>query len=235
MTNHNIILNRHGAYLTSFDLIKALAIICVFIDHLGWFGIFPSSLYEPARLVGRIAAPIFFFLIGYAGLHKIPKSWYFYGLWLSICTMFFVNNSPLNIMFSFIMCRYLFYILPTANFNKYNSNPYFNNIALIILWPILLASYPFTKGLFEYGTLGLLFAICGILQRQQHPFKNLWIIATIIAYVTISLYLFLSTNWVLSNLYLVITLSTIVTLSLMFLLTKFISVTKPTDTQISID
>ena len=53
-----------------YDRLKVLAVITMIIDHLGYY-IFPEDLY--LRLIGRIAFPIFLFLVGFYS-NRTPDS-----------------------------------------------------------------------------------------------------------------------------------------------------------------
>src|SRR5678815_2294516 len=53
----------------STDWLKTIAIILVLVDHFGYF-FMESDLWW--SVVGRMAAPTFFFLIGYARTHAVP-------------------------------------------------------------------------------------------------------------------------------------------------------------------
>ncbi|MGI9373700.1 MAG: TraX family protein, partial [Hyphomicrobiales bacterium] len=51
------------------DWLKSAAILFVAIDHYGYFFIENNEWWS---VVGRLAAPIFFFLLGYAETKRIP-------------------------------------------------------------------------------------------------------------------------------------------------------------------
>src|SRR5215207_3097947 len=66
--------------VTTVDLFKFAGVLSFLVDHYGLF-------FDPEdnwwRLVGRIAAPIFFFLVGFARNRTVPLSWVLLGLALT--------------------------------------------------------------------------------------------------------------------------------------------------------
>ncbi len=72
---------RRDALVTTTDVLKFVGVVALLVDHYGLF-------YRPDengwRLVGRAAAPIFFFLIGFARTRKVPWTWYAFGLVLTV-------------------------------------------------------------------------------------------------------------------------------------------------------
>src|SRR6516162_6758850 len=63
------------------DWLKAAAIILVSVDHFGYF-FMEDDLWWSA--LGRIAAPTFFFLVGYARTHTVPLHWIGLGVVLTL-------------------------------------------------------------------------------------------------------------------------------------------------------
>ncbi len=69
---------------------------------------------------------------------------------------------PLNALFTIILCRYY------ADFlRKKNQFAKWKLLNLIFIFITLIIWYPLTSYLFEYGTLALMFTICGVMQREQ--------------------------------------------------------------------
>src|SRR6185503_6836606 len=65
----------------STDWLKAVAIILVSIDHFGYF-FMEDDLWWAA--FGRLAAPTFFFLVGYAKTRTVPIHWIALGIVLTL-------------------------------------------------------------------------------------------------------------------------------------------------------
>jgi uncharacterized membrane protein len=87
------------------DWLKAAAIILVLIDHFGYFFMDDDLWWS---VLGRFAAPIFFFLVGYAKSRKIPLHWI--GLGVALTLLDSANAdwdwvAP-NILLSFVLIRF---------------------------------------------------------------------------------------------------------------------------------
>lgn len=144
------------ATVTTTDLLKCVAIVCMVLDHIGHF-LFPD---EPGwRVVGRLAAPVFFFLIGYGRIWAVPRSWLAFGLILTALDIASPQGSQhLNILIVFATLRILFAL----------AGPW-----LRLRWqhPWLLAglfalALPFAGEWIEYGMEGPLIALAGWLARE---------------------------------------------------------------------
>lgn len=61
--------------ITSYDVLKTLGVITFLLDHLGLY-FWPEA--EMLRVLGRLSAPIWFFLIGYAKTRDVPFAWVFW-------------------------------------------------------------------------------------------------------------------------------------------------------------
>lgn len=57
--------------LNLYDILKVLALVCMVIDHVGYF-LFPELIWM--RRVGRIAFPVFLFLVGYNHSYRRRRS-----------------------------------------------------------------------------------------------------------------------------------------------------------------
>ena len=78
-------LMRYGKAVDSHDLLKVVATFFMLIDHLGAY-ILPDDQF--LRVLGRVAAPLFFFLIGYAAHHQFKLTIFLCGVLLSALTFF---------------------------------------------------------------------------------------------------------------------------------------------------
>ena len=143
--------------LTSYDFLKAVAVMTMIIDHLGAY-FFPDQ--EGWRIVGRMSLPIWMFLIGYAQTRKVPEMFYWAaGILLISDVITGQSIFPLSIIVTIIITRYLIdYIMLFALSN-------FQNLFLATFALIILA-FP-SMFIFEYGTQAVLFAMFGYLVRHQ--------------------------------------------------------------------
>jgi len=140
------------------DWLKVAAIILVTIDHFGYFFVDNDRWWS---VFGRMAAPSFFFLMGYAQTRKIPVRWIFIGIFLTLLDS--SNNdwkwvAP-NILLSFVIVRLARPYVQTL-LEKYGW------IAFAVVAVALYASLPVAAKLFDYGAEGWLWALFGLSQRM---------------------------------------------------------------------
>ena len=168
---------RYGSEVNSHDLLKISAITTMVIDHIGRFFL-ANNVW--LRILGRMAAPQFFFLVGYSGSYRFKRSILLYGLALWVVN-YLVNPStvtlehilPINILISFTLIK--------ALLNKYDPLGVSSGALIILLAVLMFLSLP-TYLFIEYGTLGLCYAIGARLLRQRHQFCRLWMCITIIVH-----------------------------------------------------
>jgi hypothetical protein len=149
------------ANLTSYDLIKAAAVIIMVVDHMGFY-FFPDNDWW--RAVGRIGFPVWFFMVGHASGRDIPVKLWGGAVVLAVASAiislpFFALNALVTIIgIRLVIDKVMAFAgrSPTA-------------LAQICVLMVLLA-LP-TSMVTEYGTLGLLFAIFGYAVRHR---DTLW-------------------------------------------------------------
>lgn len=61
--------------ITAYDVLKTVGVITFLLDHMGLY-FWPDA--EMLRALGRLSAPIWFFLIGFARTRDVPFSWVFW-------------------------------------------------------------------------------------------------------------------------------------------------------------
>ena len=147
--------DRHPVDAT--DWLKTAAILLVCVDHIGLFFIENDVWW---RVAGRMAAPMFFFLIGYSRRTSAPWTWFAIGTGLTVLESWGEEWvwAPLNILVSFAVFRFC---RPAIQQFASGSGPLF---ALLLLG--LAASQPVTGTMFEYGATGWLWALLGLCQRE---------------------------------------------------------------------
>jgi len=140
------------------DWLKTVAIIAVAIGHFGHFFIRDDQWWS---VFGRLAAPIFFYLIGYARTRSIPLHWIWLGIILTVLESANADwnwVSP-NILLSFALLRAVRpYTL--AFLQRYGW------IALAILVCALIGLVPVTGKVLDYGAEGWLWALFGLQHRM---------------------------------------------------------------------
>lgn len=178
-------IKQYGGF-NSYDLLKVIAILTMFIDHLGFF-FYPDI--EIFRVIGRTSYPLFAFAIGYSKKYNFDITILFLAIlmllnnYISNSTNFHIETAfKTSILFAIIITRLsMEYLHP-----KLNSN---NIVAItFILWGMSFgASY-----IFQYGTLGIIMAICGYWARTQkhNLFYQFFLGVNLILYVLFEIMVF---------------------------------------------
>jgi peptidoglycan/LPS O-acetylase OafA/YrhL len=139
------------------DWLKTVAIILVSVDHFGhffmeddhWWGAF-----------GRLAAPTFFFLMGYAQTRTVPLHWIWLGVVLTLLNSWNAGWTWVapNILLSLALIRL--------------ARPYmqilvqrYGWVAFALLVCALVAVLPVAAKMVDYGSEGWLWALFGLCQR----------------------------------------------------------------------
>jgi acyl dehydratase len=141
----------------STDWLKTAAIMLVAIDHFGYFFLESESWWT---VIGRFAAPPFFFLLGYARTVRVPLTWVWLAILLTVLDS--ANNdwtwvAP-NIFLSFVLIRLARPRVQTLLVAH-------GWVTLAMFIAILLALAPVTGRMVDYGAAGWLWALAGICQR----------------------------------------------------------------------
>lgn len=160
----------YGTVPNSYDLFKAIALALMIVDHTGYY-LFPDNIW--LRVLGRIAFPIFLFLVGYSQSYRFDK-WLLVGAVLVFISQGIngVPMLPLNILFSILLWRML---LGWLEKRQHILND------ILMVWVAMVIFYLPTIFLIEYGTLGLMFALLGwyVRQRQMDAGMRLtWLFST---------------------------------------------------------
>lgn len=142
----------YGTYLTAHDVWKLLALMTMVIDHLGYY-FFDDQTW--LRVIGRIAFPIFLFLVGHASTRR-QDSAIWLGAAIVAASSFFCGYGllPFNILLTILATRALLMLAERTGVIR-------NELA--VLWFALLLFYPASTLLMEYGTMGMMFAVIGML------------------------------------------------------------------------
>ena len=140
------------------DWLKAVAIFLVAVGHTGYFFIEDAGWWS---VFGRMAAPVFFFLMGYARSRAIPLHWIWLGVILTLLDSW--NNdwtwvAP-NILFSMVLIRLA---RPYVKIFLQNHDW----VAFVLLVSVLFAVLPIAAGIVDYGVEGWLWALFGLYQRM---------------------------------------------------------------------
>ena len=140
------------------DWLKTAAIILVAVDHIGYFFMEDDTWWS---VFGRLAAPTFFFLMGYAQTRTIPSYWIWLGVILTLLDSSNKNWSWVapNILLSFALIR-----LARPHVQMLVQNYYWAGLALVVC--VLFVALPIAGKIVDYGAEGWLWALFGLCQRM---------------------------------------------------------------------
>lgn len=139
------------AAITSYDLLKTVAILLMLADHAGFY-FFPDHLWW--RVAGRLCVPMWFFLIGYARSRDVGRRLWIAAFVLTLADLVTgLYLLPLNILFTLLAVRLT--IDPVVKFVAGGRG----NLAIATV-ALVVAVLP-TLFLTDYGTAGMLLALCG--------------------------------------------------------------------------
>jgi hypothetical protein len=127
------------------------------VDHYGFF-FHTDELWW--RLFGRVASPIFFFLIGFARTREVPWTWLVFGVALSASQAWTMELYNLNILLNFALLR--FAVLPLAE-RFVMPKPWLVVLFALACVPLIVP----TDRYLEYGTEGWLWALFGLAYRMH--------------------------------------------------------------------
>lgn len=149
--------NKYGDSLNSYDLIKLLALLSMTLDHLGNYCFYHS---EWLRAAGRFAMPAFLFLVGYSSRWNNKRDIVLAAL--SVMAVALLTHHallPLNVLATIIVVRWVMRWISVSN-----------RLATLGEYHLLagcLAAFIPTALLLDYGSLALMFALCGYLRRHH--------------------------------------------------------------------
>jgi peptidoglycan/LPS O-acetylase OafA/YrhL len=140
------------------DWLKAAGIVLVLVDHYGYF-LVEDELWWSA--FGRLAAPIFFFLLGFAQTRTVPLRWIWLGVVLTLLESWNAGWTWVapNILLSLALIRIARpYVQILVQRNGWAG------FFLVVLG--LLVVLPIASKLVDYGSEGWLWALFGLCQRM---------------------------------------------------------------------
>ena len=151
---------RASRPLDKWDMVKIIGLLLMFVDHLGAYFFLDEQWL---RAVGRGSAPIFLFLAGYASSYRFsPQLLLLGGLMVISNLLMGVRIFPLNILFTLLLCRGVIYWLEKHGKRIQKPHEWFISLAIL--------SVP-TFFVFQYGALGLIFAMCGYMKRRPERYS----------------------------------------------------------------
>ena len=140
------------------DWLKTAAILFVSVGHFGYFFVDDARWWS---VIGRLAAPTFFFLIGYARSRTVPLNWIWIGIILTVLDSWNADWAWVapNILLSFVLIR-----LARPHVERLTER--YGWAAFLVLVCGLLAVLPLAAKGVDYGSEGWLWALFGLYQRR---------------------------------------------------------------------
>ena len=139
------------------DWLKTAAIILVSVGHFGYFFIDDAQWWS---VFGRLAAPCFFFFLGYARSRTVPLNWIWLGVILTLLDSWNTDWAWVapNILLSFALIR-------TMRPHVKSLLERHGWVAFAFMVFALFAVLPIAAPMVDYGSEGWLWALLGLLQR----------------------------------------------------------------------
>ena len=140
------------------DWLKTGAIVCVSLGHFGFFFVENDLWWS---IFGRFAAPVFFFLVGYAQTRTIPLHWIWIGIILTLLESWNADWTWVapNILLSLALIR-----LARPYGQMLLERQGWSGFVLLVI--PLFAALPVTTNILDYGAEGWLWALFGLCQRR---------------------------------------------------------------------
>lgn len=144
-------------YLTSYDFLKFTALALMVVDHIGAYFTDPEDMWM--RAIGRMSAPIWMFLVGYAQSRDFSTR-----MWVAIIFMTVAGFAmgapilPLHILATILACRVLVDPVMAAVRRNPKSLYPMAFIAFVLTVP--------TAGFLEYGSEVFLMVMFGYMMRH---------------------------------------------------------------------
>lgn len=154
---------RFSNEVSSQDMFKAIALLTMIIDHIGLY-FYPNELWM--RAIGRVAAPIWLFFVGYnykSGSSYLSQIFFLAILLQSIAILYGnVYIFPLDVLFTVIIALVVL--------DYYERCYKAESIRIFLLAILVLIFYPYTKYITQYGILGVYMSIWGY--NYKHNIGN---------------------------------------------------------------
>jgi hypothetical protein len=176
------------ASITTTDLLKFAGLAFVFADHTGLFFAPDEDWW---RVIGRVAAPIFFFLIGFARSGAVPWIWLALGAILTALDIYVsegLDDVTLNILFNFALIRLAMPMIETHVLTRR-----WGAMALAVFCAVMIAPAAIVL---EYGAEGWLWALFGIVAREAiaKDTADARLQRNLVAVFCVAVYLFVETR-----------------------------------------
>lgn len=143
--------------LTTYDLVKCLAIVLMIVDHVGYF-FYPADPWF--RVFGRACLPIWFFLVGYAASRDLSsRLWLWAGIVALNSLLLGGAVFPVNVLLTILLIRMSIDRIAALAFKDWDTMLYTFVVLAVLAVP--------TAMVVEYGTAAWLLALFGYVMRHE--------------------------------------------------------------------
>lgn len=163
-----------------YDHLKLIALVSMIIDHV-WFMLFPEE--EIYRIIGRLAFPIFLFLVWHNHSYRWSNTLWIWGGILQLGMRIgswagYIDMRYINILLVIALVRVVLGYIQTIQ----HKHAYMIEILLFISAICLV---PYTQEIFDYGTLGIIFGLVWYwVKKRWYTLKSTAIIlGTVAGYI----------------------------------------------------
>ena len=141
--------------LNSHHVWKMVALLCMTLDHVGSY-LLVDNLW--LRAVGRMAFPIFLFLVGHALVYRVRRNTIYWAVGMLLINPFLGNAVfPFNVLVTIIGCQWL--LAQVEQRDWFVRFPWTLVVGCVALW---VPSVVFS----EFGSIGFLYALMGYAVRS---------------------------------------------------------------------
>ena len=157
-------MKNKGGFLSG-NALKIIALVSMTIDHIGYI-LLPELIWM--RIVGRIAFPLFAFLIAEGCKHTKNKLKYFLlifglGVVCQLFSYFFGGQTKLNILLTFSFSIGLIYLLEWLKNSIKNKNSKHIALSSVAFVLSVVATYFFTSNNLSFSPLKVDYGFWGIM------------------------------------------------------------------------
>ena len=142
--------------ITSYDVLKFIAIITMIIDHIGVYFVGENTPYW--RAIGLAAAPLFFFISGSVFKYHIKLSVMAYGIFITVGAFLLGYDFSVNILLVIICIKW---VLDHWDPCKQDT------LTLFVIFALLYFFSFFLIDCIEFGLFGFAYAFCGRLLAMK--------------------------------------------------------------------
>lgn len=170
-------MNSPNRTLNSYDALKLAAMLWMSIDHVGYYLITHEEIW---RLIGRLAMPIFCFLVGYNRHYRFSSHIFWVAVAISCVDIARGHYYQQNILWTILAVRALLSCYSAHKWSRLS--PYVILLCYLLFIP--------TNLFVDYGTLALLWALLG-----HHVSRTPDRMGIITAYASSALFLTIFMTW----------------------------------------